>query len=372
MLQAKASEVLAVQSRALDVRDRLHVAQRKVSQAQRAEADSVFEQQEPPIWKVGERLDEQSAREGYDINFSWPAVKDYLLRKRALLIFQVLMVLLLGILFTRARAAVTARIEKRQQDGGIAWEDQASEALSHPWAAALMVSIAMARFFHSDRTVEMILLTWIVALPLWFVVYKEMVPASFRPALIGLGLLGTFHFVVALASGHPEMERALLLAELLLAGAGAAWLIRFLRRADVSKRIREGLWFSVTSLWARLALFTTVVGAAVGVLGYIFLATEAAVLVILGTIGATAYMALERIVEAIVLTGVHTGRFDAFRMVRANRNVTEKTLSRTIRLIAAAVFAWLLADMTSAWRPTARVLVRWLSADLGMGLTETA
>jgi len=371
MLQAKTGEVLAVQSRALDVRDGVRVALQKVDVAQLAETDRVFEQQEPPIWKAGERVDEQGVREGYDLNFSWPGVKDFLVQKRTLVVFQILMVLLLGFLFTRARATVTNRIEKRQQDAGIAWEDQASRALRHPWAAALLVSIAMARFFHSDRTVEMILLTWIVALPLWFVVYKEMVPASFRGALIGLGVLGTFHFVVALASSHPEIERALLLLELLLAGAGATWLIRFLRGADVSKRTREGLWFSVTSLWARLALLTTVIGAGAAVLGYIFLATEAAVLVVLGTIGATAYMALERIVEALVLTGVYTGRFDAFRMIRANRDVTAKTLSQTVRLAAVAVFTWLLADMTSVWRPTGRVLGRWLSSDLGMGFAET-
>ena len=370
-LQEKASEVLAVQSRALDVRDGLRVAQQKVSVAQRAEADSVFERQAPPIWKVGERLDEQSTREGYDLNFSWPGVRDYLSQKRSLLIFQILIAILLGLLFTRTRAAVTERIEKRQQEGGVAWEDQASKALRHPWPAAFLVSIAMARFFHSDRTVEMILLTWLAALPLWFVVYKEMVPASFRNPLIALGVLGTFHFVVALASGHPEIERALLLVELLLAGAGAARLIRFLGRADVPKRIREGLWFSATSLWARLALLSAAIGVGAGVLGYIFLATEAAVFVILGTIGATAYMALERILEAVVLTGVHKGWFDAFRMVRANRNVIEKTLSRTMRLLTAAVFAWLIADMTSAWRPIARVLGRWLTSDLGMGLAET-
>ena len=370
MLQAKTGEVLAVQSRALDVRDGLRVAQQKVDVAQRAEADSVFERQEPPIWKAGERLDEHGAREGYDLNFSWPAVKDYLLRNRALLFFQILMILLLGFLFKRVRATVTDRIEKPRQEGGVAWEDQASQALRHPWPAALLVSLALTRFFHSDRTVEMILLTWIVAVPLWFVVYKEMVRASFRGPLIGLGLLGTFHFVVALASGHPEIERALLLVELLLAGAGAAWLVRFLRRADVSKQVREGLWFSVTSLWAWLALLITVIGAAAALLGYIFFATEAAVFVVLGTIGATAYMALERIVEALVLTGVYTGRFDTFRMVRANRSITAKTLSRTLRLFAAAVFTWLLADMTSAWRPLARVLERWLSSDLGMGLTD--
>ena len=370
MLQAKTVEVLAVQSRALDVRDRLHIAQQKVGVAQRAEADSVFEQQEPPLWKAGQGLDERDAREGYDVNFSWPDAKDYLLRKRGLLIFQILLALLLGLLFTRARATVTQRIEQRKQDGSVAWEDQASQALRHPWPAALLVSVAVARFFHPDRTVEMILLTWLVALPLWFVVHKEMVPASLQRALIGLGVLGTFHFVVALASGHPEIERALWLVELLLAGAGAAWFIRFLHRLDVPKRIREGLWFSVASVWAWLALLTAAVGAGAAVLGYIFLATEAAVLVVLGTIGATAYMALERIVEALVLTGVYTGRFDAFRMIRANRDITAKTLSRAIRLFAAAVFTWLLADMTLAWQPMGRVVGRWLSSDVGMGLTD--
>ncbi|MGB5283858.1 MAG: hypothetical protein WBN29_05070, partial [Polyangiales bacterium] len=351
MLQAKTVEVLAVQSRSLDVRDRLHIAQQKVGVAQRVEADSVFEQQEPPIWKAGQGLGERGAREGYDVNFSWPDARDYLLRKRGLLIFQILMALLLGLLFTRARATVTQRIEQRKQDGSVPWEDQASQALRHPWPAALLVSVAVARFFHPDRTVEMILLTWLVALPLWFVVYKEMVPASLQRALIGLGVLGTFHFVVALASGHPGTERALWLVELLLAGAGAAWLIRFLRGADVSKRVREGLWFSLMNIWAWLGLLTAAIGAGAAVLGYIFLATEAAVLVVLGTIGATGYMALERIVEALVLTGMYTGRFDAFRMIRANRDITAKTSSRAIRLFAAAVFTWLLADMTLAWQP---------------------
>ncbi|MBT8479971.1 MAG: mechanosensitive ion channel [Myxococcales bacterium] len=371
LLQGKASEVLEVQSRALDVRDGLRIAQQRVGVAQGAVVDSVFERQAPPIWRSGERSAEDGTREGYDLAFSWPAVKDYLSRKRALLIFQALIALLLGLLITRARALVTERTAKLQNESGATWEHQASQSLRHPWPAALLVSIAMARFLHSDRTVEMILLTWLVALPLWFVVYKEMVPAGLRHALIGLAVLGTFQVVLALASGHPEIERALLLAELLLAGAGAAWLIRFLRGAEVSKRVRQGLWFSVTSLWARLALLSSVMGAGAAVLGYIFLATEASLFVIIGTIGATAYMAVERVVEALLLTGVHTGRFDAFRMVRANRHVTEKAVSRTLRLLTFAVFAWLIADITSAWRPMARVLGQWLSSDLGMGLAET-
>jgi small-conductance mechanosensitive channel len=370
-LQTKLAEALALQSRALDVRDRIHGAEEKVQIAQREAVDSVFEPQQSPLWKAGDPLGEEAELEGYDLQFSWPAVKDYLLRERALLIFQILLMLAFGLLFTRVRATVTNRINRRQQEGGIAWEERASEALRYPWAAALLVSIALARFFHPDRTVEMIILTWVVALPLWFVVYKEIVPASFRNVLVGLGALGTLHLVVALASGHPEIERVLLLVELLLAGAGAAWLIRFLRHVDVPKRVREGFWFSLTSLWARLALLVCLVGVGAAVLGYTYLSEEAARFAVLGTIASTAYMALARIAEALIMTGLYAGRLDAFRMVRANRDVTAKMLSRITRLAAATLFFWAMADMTSVWRPVGRMLGRALSADLGLGFAET-
>ncbi|MBW2377427.1 MAG: hypothetical protein JRF55_15845 [Deltaproteobacteria bacterium] len=82
-------------------------------------------------------------------------------------------------------------------------------------------------------------------------------------------------------------------------------------------------------------------------------------------------MALARIVEALISTSVHLGRLDAFRMVRANRDVTTRELSRGVRLAAVALFVWSLADMTSGWRPLGRVLHRVLTADLGLGLAET-
>ena len=363
--------MLALQSRALDVRDRVRLVEQGVRGAQRAQADSVFERQDPPLWRRSDPTDEEVAREGYEIRFSWPAVQDHLRAEGDALLVEIFVVLLLGWLFVRVRKTLLARIEGRQQDGGIPWEDRAIEALRRPWASALLVGIASIRFVNPDRVVDMIILTWVVSLPVWFIVYKEMVPAVFRNALIGLGLLGTLHVVVALVSGHPGVERALLLTELLLAAAGAAWLIRFLRTVDVPKRIRQGLWFSATSVWARLALLISLAGAGATVLGYSYFAGEAASLTIMGTILATACMALARIVEAVVSTGVYAGRLDGLRMIRANRDLTAQVFTRFIRLLAFALFAWALTDMTSAWRPMGRALSKALSADLGMGLAET-
>jgi small-conductance mechanosensitive channel len=370
-LSERINEVLEIQSRALDVRDSVHLAEQAVMLAQREQAKSLFEPQDPPLWNVGARPETEVEREGYDIRFSWPAVTNYLRAERGMSFLQLFLVLALGWLFARTRASLADRIDKRQRDGGIGWEDRAIEALRRPWAAALLLVIASVRFFYPDRVVDMILLTWVVALPLWFVVCKEMVPASFRKALVGLGLLATVHVVVTMVSGHPAVERALLLVELMLVGAGAGWLIRFLLNVDVPKRVRQGLWFSLTSLWARLALLIAVIGVGATVLGYTYLAVETAMVAIIGTIAATVCMALARIVEAIVSSSVYAGRLDAFRMIRANRDVTAKVLNRAVRLAAAALFLWSLADMTTVWRPIGRGLGRALSADLGLGFAKT-
>ncbi|MBW2377615.1 MAG: hypothetical protein JRF55_16820, partial [Deltaproteobacteria bacterium] len=311
-LDKRLGQVLALQSRALDVRDSVHIAEQGVMLAQREQAESIFERQDPPLWSTEPRPTEEAEREGYEIRFSWLAVTSHLRAERGMLLLQLFLVLALGWAFVRVRASLAARIDKHQQDGGIPWEGRALDALRHPWAAALLLVLASVRFLYPVRVVDMILLTWVVALPLWFVVYKEMVPAVFRNALVGLGLLGTIHIVVTMVSGHPAVERALLLLELVLVCAGAGWLIHFLRNVDVPRRVRQGLWFSLTSLWTRLALLISAIGVGATVLGYTYLATEIAIVAIIGTIVATAWMALARIVEAVVSSAVYTGRLDGF------------------------------------------------------------
>ncbi len=370
-LVERISETLELQNRTLDVRHSVRLAEQRITAALRAQADSVFKRQDSPLWKSDDTPIADAAPEGYDIRFSWPGVESTLRAENGAWLLVLFLVLGFALIFRHTRGVLAERISARHQDGAIPWEDGAAEALRHPWAGALLVGIVSARFILPDRVVELIVLTWLVAIPIWFVVYREMVPASFRNALVGLALLGTLHIVVALVSGHPGVERAMLLIELLLGAAGAAWLIHFLRTVDVPKRFREGFWFSLTSLWARGALFVCVMGAGASVLGYSHFATEAALLATVGSIAATACMAVARIVEALVSTAAHVGRLDAFRMVRANRGLTANMLSRVVRILAFALFAWTMTDMTSIWRPIGHWLRRGLSTDLGMGLGET-
>jgi len=377
-LDAKMHETLVIQSRALDVRDRVRGVQQAAVLAQRKQAEQIFKRQEPPLWSTATVFDDregeegaEAKQEGYGIRLSWPALTSHLRAERGILLLELFLILVFGWLFVRVRASLADRIGKRQEDAGIGWEDRAAEAMRHPWAAAILLALASTRFVYPDRVVDMIILSWVVALPVWFVVYKEMVPASFQRGLIGLGLLATIHIVVTLLSGHASIERVLLLLELLLVSVSAGWLVRFWKTVELPKRIRQGLWFAIASFWTKIVLLLSLLGLGATVLGYTHFAGEVAAVAVIGTIAGTVTMALARIVEALISTSVHMGHLDAFRMVRANRDVTTRELSRLVRLAAVALFLWSLADMTSSWRPLGRVLERVFTADLGLGLAET-
>jgi small-conductance mechanosensitive channel len=366
--------LLELQSRGLDVLDEVDQARRIVKAAQDETAKNVFERQDPPLWErqVAPSTDGEDATEdSYEIGFSWPAVTNYLRQSRVAIAAQLLLVMLLGFLFGRLRKVLEERIEKRQQAAPIPWEDRAMEAFRHPWLAALLVGLASVRWLHPNRMADLIVVSWLATIPVWFVVLKDLAPRPFQRPLAGLALLGTLHIVLTVTSGHPHIERLLLLLQLALTGAGAGWMIRFLRGADVPKRTQNEIWFSATELWIHVMVAVSIGGFAATILGYRYLGQEAALVVTVGTIAATYFVALARILEAWVVTAIHIGRLDGLRMIRANRDLVSKVLKRVIQIVAVFWFVWGLSDMTSAWRPFAEAIQRALESDLGFGLVET-
>ena len=373
LLRRKLNEALALQTRTLEVRDAIDLADRALARAQRNKVEATFQRQDPPLWKAppfGDADEELADREGYELEVSWPSVTRYVQEEIAAVLSQLFLVLTFGWLFVRMRASLTERREKQSEQGGTSWEDRAIQAVTHPWAAALLVSFGSMRFLYADRVVDLVVITWVVMLPLWFIVFKEMVPRAFQKSLIGLGLLGTLHILVTLVSGRAILERAFLLLELVLALAGAVWLARFFRAVEVEKRVRQGLWFTLSDSWTRVGGLIAAVGIVAAVLGYTYFAEEAALVVVLGSIGATAWMAIARIVEAVVASAIYARKLDGFRMVRANRDTTAKMLTRAVRLAAAVVFFWAIADGTTAWRPLGKTFRGVLDTDLGLGFSE--
>lgn len=367
-LETKLDGQLVLQSRALEVRDSIDLYLREITTAQRDQAEAVFERQDPPLWKIGAEEPKADERVGYGLSLSSSALVNGLRRDGGLVLFELLLVVFLAWMLSWSRRDLNDRLERRKDAGELQWEKEAMEALRHPWAAAALLTLASVRLVYPDREVELILLTWILVVPLWFIVFKEMAPPEFRRVLIGLGFLATLHIIATLVADHPTLERIFLLIQLLLFFIGAWWFVRSLHVADHErKRKRRGFWLAVADVWARLTWIVAGVGVIAVVLGYTFFATDAALLTTIATIAATAWMAVSRIVEAVLSTAIHDGRLDAFRMVRANRDVVSKVARRLTRLTAFGLFAWSIADVTTVWRPLGRRLVGFLSADLGFG-----
>lgn len=87
-LQQKLQVVLGLQSQALDVDDRIRIAQQKVEVAQNEQVRSLFERQDPPLWQPHVKLDQGAGATGYDLRFSWSGVRRYVQAERELLFLQ--------------------------------------------------------------------------------------------------------------------------------------------------------------------------------------------------------------------------------------------------------------------------------------------
>jgi len=368
-LQHRLQEVLGLQSQALDVRDTIRLTIQKVELAQQAQVRNVYERQYQPIWAPSAETTRGEEPTGYDVRFSWASTQRWVSTAWGPLVMQLLLAVAFGWLLSRMRTLVAARIEKHKATGSIAWENRAMEALRHPWAAALLAGLISIRFFEAEGGIEIAILVWSAALPLWFVVVRGMVPRQLHKALMGLVLLGALDIVGTIVSNHARAERILLLAELSLTFVGSILLVRLLRVAEVPKGVRDSAWFSVTTLWARFVVVVSLLGVGATIWGYFYFGLEAAAIAVMGTIAATAWMAFARVIEAVVSTAVYEGRLDALRMIRTNRDVTTRMLRRIVRLAAVLLFIWALTDMTSAWRPVGQALSGALSTDLGLGFT---
>ena len=380
-LEKKLSSLLAVQSRALEVLDRINRVEELAEMARKAQARGVFERQDPPLWesareKPAKEEDETTEtsgkkQEGYGVGLTWPSMTEALRRSPKDAVIYVGFLLVVGLILRRTRRLLTERIDKRQQKGPIHWEDSAAEAVRHPWGSALIVGVAALPAFYPDRMIEAVILTWVVIIPVWYFVVRRMVPAGFDKPLLGLAFLGTLHVALVIITGQPIVERTLLLVELILATMGAAWMIRYFRVVEVPKHVRQSFWFGASRAWTQLVLVMSVTGIFGTILGYQHLGEETAILAVLATIAATAWAALARIVEAVVATAIHRGRLDVFRMIRANRDLTSNHISRAIRLFAAVWFIFELSQMFSLWQPVGEIATTAVRSDLGLGFIET-
>jgi small-conductance mechanosensitive channel len=361
-LGSRLDEVLEVQNRVQEVRRALRPDLERVDTARTELAAGLFERQDEPVWGSLSELAAIPAVPG-EVATNLVAILDelggYARQHLDRIVVQVLLFLLLGWSFSRARAG-----RARRHPGG---EPPAYDALRHPWPAAFLVAMLLTPFLQPSRVRGYPLVLTPFALAAWYRVLTGMLSPALRLPLLALALLALVEVVRGVVAEVHVLDRLLLLGELAGGLVGVVWLLRPARLQHVPWREASGPWLRFVGGWLRLAGIALAVGVIATLLGYTSLADRIAVLTIWGSVVGTAWVALVRLAEAVAEHLVEEGHLDRIRMIRANRTPFVRLLNRALRGLG--VFAWAYVTLTAAglWSPARSAFGSLLSGSVGYG-----
>jgi len=338
--------VLGLESRVLELRRDIEPRIEEVRTAESEAAQSLFVPQRPPLWADEEALHPDAAGSafaalGQRLSGATMGLGEYVERNR------VSLALLLGVIGTlfwfavRARRVLRARLGDRVEE--LAEQEPGSstlDALRHPVAIAILTGIFASGFLGVESSFAIRLLFFTVGIPLWVLVVRGILPKPLHGAVLGVGLLALADLLQSLLAGFVLLPRLLLLVAFGAGFAGALWLRRPQRMRFVPRGGGQGPWFRILDLWLRGTLLLFPLGFALATLGYLSLGGRILHVVVLGTVLGGGYLAVVRVLEAVLEVGVHSGRLNALRMLRSHPELVLDTVSRLLR--ASALLLWLL------------------------------
>ena len=280
----------------------------------------------------------------------------YIEDQYVLLLIQTIFTLFLGWFLSRRYWLI--REEARMENYGL-------DALKHPWPAAMLVSLYTTPFLYVDRTLGFIFLTIISSLPLWLYVVSGMLPAALRASLIIITLLAFVEQVRSVFGGFTLLSRWTLILEFVVALVAVHWLLPK-HSQQIPGYLRSSFWYKFMRTWLRYSIPVFGVGIVAVVFGYSELAGKIAFLMIWGPVAGAAFIAIVRIVEAILQSYIDTGHFDFLNMIRINRHPFVTLVRRILRALGFLAWAFLILRAIQLLNPVLDVATTILTTQLGI------
>ena len=373
-LLAADTDLVAQRNVALDLQARVAERQHSIEpaleriDAQSAElAASFLVRQHEPIWRGGFRLEGARAelsRIAADLDQMGADVLSYSQLHRGRLALQLLIVLALGWVFSRARA-----MPERQAQDEAGGESSAAiaDALRHPWEAALLFGLLLSFILHPERVRGFQLVVALLALPLWLRVFRSLLPPALRAPVLGIAALALAELVRFAVVGFDLVFRSLLLLDLAAGFAGVLWLRRPEHLRHVPEGLGRGLWFRVLDGWLQLIGVAFGVGLVAAILGYSNLADRIALVAVWGSVFGAAWLAVVRTFEAVAESVIEAGKLDFVRMVESERPRVRAGLRRSLRGLGFLAWVYLILSATQLWSPIVAGLGSVLGARVGYG-----
>lgn len=353
---------LALQERVRALRSEVTGSLERVEAARRGLAGRWLARKDPPLWRALEGPTELAALGEAivaDLSSVWAELVAYAPDRRETTPIQVASFLVLAYVLSRVRA----RRDRRRGEPAAT----ASDALRHPWVAALLIAVLLTPFLQPERVRGVVLVVGPVALVAWYVVLAGLLPRVLRRPLAGLAALSLLEMLRLALIEVPAVDRALLTLELAAGLAGVLWLRRPARLQQIPRRAAESAWLRLLGRWMALVAAALGVGLGAALLGYTGLADGIATLAIWGTLLGAAWLALVRIAEELAEDLVEEGALAGLRMVRSGGKAFLRVLRPVLR--GAGLFAWVHVTLGSVglWSPARSGAAAVLSYPVGYG-----
>lgn len=239
------------------------------------------------------------------------------------------------------------------------------DALKHPWPAAMLVSLYMTPFIYVDRTLGFIFLTIICSLPLWLYVVGGMLSAALHVSLIIITLLALVEEIRTVFGGFTLLSRWTLILEFVVALVAIRWLLPK-HSQQIPDYLRNSFWFKFMRTWLRYSIPVLGAGIMAVAFGYSELAGKIAFLVIWGPFAGAAFIAIVRIVEAILHSYIDTGQFDFLNMIKINRHPFVTLTRRILRTVGFLAWAFLVLRAIQLLDPILDLTYSILTTQLGI------
>ncbi len=361
--EARRSQILTLQNRVAEQEARIAEALASVRQVRDQTINRLFVKDSPSIFSTavwsrdGQNLFQDSQN---SFTTQWSTLSTYARRQRSRFIFH-------GFIFMSLVAALYWA-GRRVQPWVVAEPSLESVArvFRFPVAAALVLSILMSGWIYPQAPRMLIAILGAAALIPTIIILRQLVERQLFPVLNALVVLYLIDLLRTISTALPLASRLLFLGEMLGALIFLLWLIKAKRLSEVPESERNLSW-EIVRLGARIAAVVFLAAFIANALGYVSISGIAGNALLGSAYIAVILFATVRIADGLIMFTLRIRPISLLSMVRHHRRFLRRRVQRTLRWIAALLWAIYTLELLSLRTTVADSIRAGLSAKLEVG-----
>ena len=361
--EERRAQVLTLQSRVAEQDARIAEALASVRQVRDETINRLFVKDSPPIWsaqvwsRAGQNLLQDSQN---SFTTQWSTLGTYTRRQWTRFLFHGLILVSLVAAIYLARRRVQPWVVAEPSLEGVA------RVFNVPLATALVLSILMSGWVYPQVPRMLSAILGAAALIPTIIILRQLVDRHLFSVLNALVVFYFIDLLRTISTALPLASRLLFLAEMLGGLIFLGWLIKSERLSQVREAGRNWLR-EIVRLGARIAGVVFLTAFIANALGYVSIADLLGNAVLRSAYVAVILFATVKIADGLMMFTLRMRPISLLGMVRRHRRFLRRRIQRTLRWIAALLWALFTLEMFSLRAPAVETIRAALSARLEVG-----